>query len=96
MPNPESALSSLRNGGCKVLYFHYVHLDYGPTEAWLLDMILDNDFQINISVLNKQMCFQILLYFKCISVLFSFNHTASLIKEYVLVSGDSTYALQDK
>lgn len=96
MPNPESALSSLRNGGCKVLYFHYVHLNYEPTEVWLLDMILDNDFQINISVLNRQMFFQILFYFKSISVLLSFNHTASLIKKCVLVSGDSTYALQDK
>lgn len=89
MPNPESALSSLRNGGCKVLYFHYVHLNYEPTEVW-------NDFQINISVLNRQMFFQILFYFKSISVLLSFNHTASLIKKCVLASGDSTYALQDK
>lgn len=59
-------------------------------------MVLDNNFQMQISVLNRQLFFQIVLYFQSISLLFCFNHTAPQSKECVLVYSDFIYALQDK
>lgn len=52
-------------------------------------MTTDNNFQIRISVLNRQPFFKVVFYFQSISG-FSLNHTSAQNKECMLIYGDFT------